>query len=175
MRNKCQNFSSRVSTILLTVNVIICVQDKVNCLTSISSSKSNNGFPMTSCKSDKNMLESECDRNLEIDSVHSNHVEEVHDVPINVLIRPIPSILDENKVKSLMETIKDESTRDKVPPIDVLWITGRQGGDYFYSFGGCHRYEAYKRLKMKTIPCKLVKSTVENLKTYLGGSTPDLL
>ena len=38
-------------------------------------------------------------------SIHGGHITEVHDVPIEVLIRAFPSELDENKVKSLMETI----------------------------------------------------------------------
>ncbi|BFZ20133.1 hypothetical protein BsWGS_23172 [Bradybaena similaris] len=108
-------------------------------------------------------------------SVHAAHITEVHNVPMRVLIRPIPSVLDETKVASLMETIQNPETVDKVPPIDILWVKGRKGGDYYYSFGGCHRYEAYKRLKSETIPCKIFKSTVEDLKSYLGGSTPDLL
>lgn len=39
-------------------------------------------------------------------SVHSAGISEVHDVPIHVLIRPIPSSLEQEKVSSLMETIK---------------------------------------------------------------------
>ncbi|XP_005095283.1 uncharacterized protein LOC101845679 [Aplysia californica] len=108
-------------------------------------------------------------------SVHAAHITEVHNVPMKVLIRPFPSVLDEDKVLSLMETIQNPSMADNVPPIDILWVTGRQGGDYYYSFGGCHRYEAFKRLKRETIPCKIVRTTMEDIKTYLGGSMPDLL
>ncbi|XP_045911774.1 uncharacterized protein srxn1 isoform X2 [Micropterus dolomieu] len=39
-------------------------------------------------------------------SIHSDTVEEVHNVPVDVIIRPIPPVLDELKVQSLMNSIK---------------------------------------------------------------------
>lgn len=39
-------------------------------------------------------------------SVHSAGVDEVHNVPMSVIKRPIPPVLDDNKVESLMETIQ---------------------------------------------------------------------
>lgn len=42
-------------------------------------------------------------------SIHSGNIEEVHNVPIQVIIRPIPPVLDELKVQSLMRTIQVNS------------------------------------------------------------------
>ncbi|XP_026669727.1 sulfiredoxin-1 isoform X2 [Ceratina calcarata] len=107
-------------------------------------------------------------------SIHSDANAEVHDVPMSVLIRPIPPIVDEGKVQSIANTLSDPDTESLVPPIDVLWIKGSEGGDYYYSFGGCHRYAAHQRLGRPFIKAKLVRSTITDLRSYLGGSTPDL-
>ncbi|XP_017851836.1 putative sulfiredoxin isoform X2 [Drosophila busckii] len=108
-------------------------------------------------------------------TVHSAGIAEVHDVPMEVIKRPIPSVLDELKVQSLMTTINQESSEAEVPPVDILWIVGSEGGNYYFSFGGCHRFEAYKRLNRPTIKAKLVRSTLGDLYHYMGSSAPKYL
>ncbi|KAB0801980.1 hypothetical protein PPYR_04166 [Photinus pyralis] len=107
-------------------------------------------------------------------SIHGAGIMEVHNVPMTAIIRPIMPEVNLNKVESIMGTLSNPETADLIPPIDVMWITGREGGNYYYSFGGCHRYVAHKNLNLPTIKAKLIKSTMNDLKCYLGASTPDL-
>ncbi|CAF1564063.1 unnamed protein product, partial [Rotaria sordida] len=81
---------------------------------------------------------------------------------------------DENKVQSLIETIQTMES-DRIPPIDVLWYEApNSGNNYFFAVGGCHRWEAHKRLNSDTIRAKLVRTTLNDLKIYFGSSLPNL-
>jgi sulfiredoxin len=95
---------------------------------------------------------------------------EVHHVPISDIMRPLQSVVDHAKVESLCETI--QLTPDEVPPVTLLWVEGESGSNYFFGFGGCHRYEAFKKLGRQTIPAILQKSSLSTLKTMMGASAP---
>ncbi len=95
---------------------------------------------------------------------------QVIDVPLSVIVRPLDTPVDEAKVASLQETLRDAPAN--VPPITLLWITGEQGGQYFFSFGGCHRYEAHKRAGAHTVRAVLQRATLADLRTFLGSSAP---
>jgi len=60
-------------------------------------------------------------------SIHSNSRAEIYNMPMNVIIRPFPATVNEEKVQSLMSTLKNAETEYTVPPIDVLWIKGTEG------------------------------------------------
>eukprot|EP00761_Pharyngomonas_kirbyi_P003100 gb/GECH01003104.1/.p1 GENE.gb/GECH01003104.1/~~gb/GECH01003104.1/.p1 ORF type:complete len:127 (+),score=24.21 gb/GECH01003104.1/:1-381(+) len=104
-------------------------------------------------------------------SIHSGGVGMVYDMPVDVIIRSFPSELDENKVCNFMDVIKTEEGREAMTPIDVMWVKTERG-NYYFAFGGCHRWAAHQRSGKKTIRAKLVPTEPATIKTYLGSSTP---
>ena len=98
---------------------------------------------------------------------------EVYDVPLSDIIRPLESLVDQSKVDSLCLTI--EKNPSEVPPVTLLWLKGESGSDYFFGFGGCHRYHAHKKLGRETIPAILQRTELSTLRTFLGSSAPSKL
>ena len=63
--------------------------------------------------------------------------------------------------------VKEMQRGDDFTPIEVLWVQ-KGDDDFYFAFGGCHRWEAHKRLNRPTIKAKLVKTTPKSLSIYLG-------
>ena len=55
-------------------------------------------------------MSSSSTRNDEPSSIHSASIDEIYNIPMKDIGRPLPSTLDEKKVQSLMETIQVKST-----------------------------------------------------------------
>lgn len=43
---------------------------------------------------------------------------------------------------------------------------------FFFALGGCHRYEACKRLGMETIRAKIIDVPPAQMRLYLGAGCP---
>lgn len=47
-----------------------------------------------------------------------------------------------------------------------------KGNDYYFAFGGCHRWAASKELGKETIRAKLIDTPPSVISIYLGSSSP---
>lgn len=110
-------------------------------------------------------------------------------VPLRLIKRPIPPVLDMQKIDAMESTLKGspmasatcslgEIESGELPPIDVFRVR-EEGKDYFFAFGGCHRFQAYDRLdkngeKETMVKCKLLPATRKTLKLYLGASVDEM-
>jgi len=89
----------------------------------------------------------------------------VREVPLASLKRPLErgytgAENDPDKVRALMESIAEVG---QLVPIDVLEVDGE-----LWSFSGCHRYEAHRRLGLETIRVRVIRSTREALRHHLS-------
>jgi len=116
-------------------------------------------------------------------SIQSGSIGKITYLPLSQIKRPIPPVLDYDKIDSMVSTLDGkpmasktctlEEARDlngELPPIDVLAI--RENDETFYfAFGGCHRFQAYERKGNETmVKCKILPATKNQLRLYLGGS-----
>ncbi|WVW80908.1 hypothetical protein I302_102899 [Kwoniella bestiolae CBS 10118] len=100
----------------------------------------------------------------------------IHNVPMRVIRRPLPSELDEGKVQTFMEEMK---AGDTFTPIEIIKVksplkinpTG-PAETFYFAMGGCHRYEATKRLGLETIRAKIIEVPAKQMRVYLGAGSP---
>ncbi|ODN99498.1 sulfiredoxin [Cryptococcus wingfieldii CBS 7118] len=103
----------------------------------------------------------------------------VHNVPMRVINRPLPSELDENKVQAFMDEMKASCRGDAFTPIEVVKVKAPLKTDptgpaqvFYFAMGGCHRYEATKRLQWETIRARIIEVPASQMRVYLGAGSP---
>ncbi|MFS8778410.1 sulfiredoxin [Synechococcus sp. W70.1] len=85
---------------------------------------------------------------------------EIREIPLAQIRRPLPRQTDPGKVRALMASIQEIGLQE---PIEVLEVEGK-----YYSFSGCHRYEAFVRLGRDRIPCRVRRATPAVLRLHLA-------
>lgn len=121
-------------------------------------------------------------------SLQSTHLK-VEYVPLLQIRRPIPPVLDHQKIDAMVSTLNgvpmasatcgiEDISSGELPPIDVFLVR-EQGVSYYFAFGGCHRFQAYDRIsnegnKETMVKCKILPATRKTLKVYLGSSVDEM-
>ncbi|MCP9886845.1 MAG: sulfiredoxin [Prochlorococcaceae cyanobacterium] len=80
-------------------------------------------------------------------------------LPLAAIRRPLERVLDEAKVRDLMEAIAAEGQKE---PIDVLEVEGELWG-----FNGCHRVAAHERLGLTTIRARVRRANRQVLRMHM--------
>ncbi|KNE64074.1 hypothetical protein AMAG_09132 [Allomyces macrogynus ATCC 38327] len=97
---------------------------------------------------------------------------DVYEIPISVIARPIPSVLDPAKVDRFCTLLEDGTD---MTPIEVMYlekthpVTG-ESLNYYFAMGGCHRWAAHTRLGRDTIRARIIPVTEDTVRGYLGAS-----
>ena len=110
-------------------------------------------------------------------------------VPLSEIKRPIPPVLDYQKIDAMLSTLKgvpmesatckvEDISAGELPPIDVFKIR-ENGKNFYFAFGGCHRFQAYDRISKETekevmVKSRILPATRKSLRIYLGASVDTL-
>lgn len=109
-------------------------------------------------------------------------------VPLSQIRRPIPPVLDHQKIDAMVSTLKGIPMASAtcaigdiepgiLPPIDVFLVV-EKGKRFYFAFGGCHRFQAYDRLsddgEEPKVRARILPATRKTLKVYLGSSVDQM-
>ncbi|CCD23694.1 sulfiredoxin NDAI_0C00330 [Naumovozyma dairenensis CBS 421] len=125
-------------------------------------------------------------------SIQTHNLQRITEIPLSQIRRPIMPVLDTQKIDAMVSTMNGipmasktcslesaQSMDGKLPPIDVM-VVRHNDENYYFAFGGCHRFQAYDRqAKDKDdsnylVRCKLIPATERQLKMYVGGSIDNM-
>ncbi|WPK22862.1 hypothetical protein PUMCH_000082 [Australozyma saopauloensis] len=111
------------------------------------------------------------------------------EVPLSEIRRPIPPVLDHQKIEAMLSTLLgvpmasatcaiENITPGQLPQVDVFLVK-ENGKNYYFAFGGCHRFQAYDRLKLVNtkepmVRCRVFPATRKTLRVYLGSSVDSM-